>query len=91
MLTVHAYCASYHAVCLLHAPYWRMGMLLLCGKSTVLLAGLVQDPWRRQPFEETELEEIDSFVVAGDCGEAVDAAALPAKLLSSLQPGAEGQ
>jgi hypothetical protein len=35
------------------------------------------------------LEEIEEFVVAEDCGEELDAAALPAKLASDLVPGAE--
>lgn len=52
---------------------------------------LLQGLWRRQPFEETALEEVAGFVVAEDCGEEVDVAALPAKLASSLEPGPEGQ
>ncbi|KAI3436022.1 hypothetical protein D9Q98_002079 [Chlorella vulgaris] len=49
----------------------------------------MQGTWRRHPFESEGLEEIEEFVVAEDCGEELDAAALPAKLASDLVPGAE--
>lgn len=45
-----------------------------------------QGAWRRQPYDEIEVEEIESFVVAEDCGEERDAAALPNKLLTGLAP-----
>lgn len=45
-----------------------------------------QGAWRRQPYDEIEVEEIESFVVAEDCGEERDAAALPKKLLTGLTP-----
>ncbi|PSC71151.1 SET domain [Micractinium conductrix] len=44
----------------------------------------MQGAWRRQPYDAAGYVEIDGFVVAADCGEARDAAALPAKLQSSL-------
>lgn len=50
-----------------------------------------QGAWRRQPYDEIEFEEIESFVVAGDCGEERDAAALPTKLLTSLTPEAAAE
>lgn len=46
----------------------------------------MQGAWRRQPYDEIEVEEIESFVVAEDCGEERDAAALPKKLLTGLTP-----
>lgn len=48
----------------------------------------LQGAWRRQPYDEIEFEEIESFVVAEDCGEERDAAALPTKLLTNLTPEA---
>lgn len=45
-----------------------------------------QGAWRRQPYDEIEVEEIESFVVAEDCGEERDSAALPTKLLTGLTP-----
>ncbi|KAL4458700.1 hypothetical protein ABPG75_013565 [Micractinium tetrahymenae] len=46
----------------------------------------MQGLWRRQPYDGVNLEHIDTFVLAEDCGEELDAAALPGKLLSSLAP-----
>ena len=61
--------------------FWAPGSTLHC-----LLSFPSQGAWRRQAYDEIEVEEIESFVVAEDCGEERDAADLPTKLLTDLTP-----
>jgi hypothetical protein len=51
---------------------------------------VVQGAWRRAPFEEMEVEEVEGFVLAEDCGEAADGEALLAKLATDVPPPAQG-
>lgn len=44
----------------------------------------VPGPWRREPYPLTPLQPLGACELAPDCGEARDAAALPAKLRVSL-------